>query len=52
MLHDAKPKASDEILSKAIPNGIAVSVGSLRHVRLALSPFEELLEQLLFVPIE
>jgi hypothetical protein len=48
MLHDAKPKASDGVLSKALPN----SVGSLRHVRLALPPFEELLEQPLFFPIE
>jgi hypothetical protein len=52
MLHDAKPKASDGVLSKALPNSIGVSVGSLRHVRLALPPFEELLEQLLFFPIE
>src|SRR5260370_12633482 len=40
-----------EALSKALANS-GVSVGSLRRVRLALLPFEELLEQLLFFPID
>ena len=52
MLHDAKSKASDGVLSKALPNSTGVSVDPLRHVRLALPPFEKLLEQLLFLPIE
>ncbi len=52
MPHDAKPKASDGVLSKAFANSTGVSVASLLHVRLALPPFEKLLEQLLFFPIE
>jgi hypothetical protein len=49
MLEGANP---DGVLSKGFANSTGVSVGSLRHVRLTLPPFEELLEQLLFVPIE
>ena len=52
MLHDAKPKASDRVLSKALPNSTGVSVDPLRHVRLALPPFEELVEEPLLFPIE
>jgi hypothetical protein len=52
MLHDAKSKASDGVLSKALPNSPGVSVDPLRHVRLALPPFEELVEEPLLFPIE
>jgi hypothetical protein len=52
MLDGANPKSSDRVLSKDLVNSTGVGVGFLRHVRLTLPPFEELLEQLLFVPIE
>jgi hypothetical protein len=48
----AKPKASDGVLSKALANRTGGSVGSLRHIRVALSPFQKFVEQLLFFPIE
>jgi hypothetical protein len=52
MLHDAKTQSLRRVLSKALANSTGVSVDPLRHVRLALPPFEKLLEQLLFFPIE